>query len=493
MAHDVSSPAPVQLDTARPPLRQPCLLSVLLPLFNAEASVAASIQRVLEAPLPAGLALEIVVVNDGSMDRSSEIVEALAQQFPDTIRFARHSTKRGKGAAVRTAIGLARGEFAVILDAGVQFDPAQLHKLLHPLLNGNADAVYGSRLETADRRRRGHFWRALAGWPFTANFYLAAELNLTGPKSCSLAFRTDLVKTIPLHSRRFRVEPEIAIKLAQRQARVCPVPTRDPGGPGGDPGKIGFKHSVQAMFVAMRYSLMRDTYRDAGARILDALAGTPHFNQWMADTIRPFVGSRVLELGAGIGNLTRHLSTRQRRYIATDIDAGHLARLRSRFPHTPNLQIECCDLTNPDHVAVFRGQMDTVICINVVEHVLDDQLALTHIASALEEGGRAIVLVPQGQSLYGTLDEALGHRRRYSEEDLRVRMERAGLRVEKMIAFNRVTHPAWFVNGRLLRKRSFGRFQLWIFDRLVWFWRRIDPWLPWKPLSIIAVGVKQAK
>ncbi|HTR35382.1 MAG TPA: glycosyltransferase [Bryobacteraceae bacterium] len=474
-------------------MRSSCLVSILIPFFDGQESVAASIQRILEAPLPAGVALEIVAVDDGSADGSSDGVGALAQRFPETILLARHPTHNGKGAAVRTAIELARGEFTVILDAGAQFDPAQLHKLLHPLLYGHADAVYGSRLGGADRRRMGNYWHSLVGRSFTAKFCLTAELNLTVTRNCSLAFRTDLVKTIPLHSRRFRVEPEIAIKLAQRQARVCQVLVGDPGTPGGDPGKIGFKHSVRAMLVALRHSIIRDTYRDAGARILDALAGTPHFNQWMADTIRPFVGSRVLELGAGIGNLTRHLSTRQRRYVATDIDTGHLARLRSRFPHTPNLQIECCDLTNPDHVAVFRGQMDTVICINVVEHVWDDQLALTHIASALEEGGRAIVLVPQGQSLYGTLDEALGHQRRYSEKDLRAKMERAGLRVEKMISFNRVTHPAWWVNGRLFRKRSFGRLQLWTFDRMVWFWRRIDPWLPWKPLSIIAVGVKQAK
>jgi hypothetical protein len=95
-------------------------------------------------------------------------------------------------------------------------------------------------------------------------------------------------------------------------------------------------------------------------------------------------------------------------------------------------------------------------------------LALRNIASALQAGGRAIVLVPQGQSIYGTLDEVLGHFRRYSEEGLRTKMEGAGFKVERIVRFNRVTRSGWYINGKLLRKRTFGRFQLWVFDRLVW-------------------------
>jgi len=131
-----------------------------------------------------------------------------------------------------------------------------------------------------------------------------------------------------------------------------------------------------------------------------------------------------------------------------------------------------------------------VICLNVVEHVENDRLALTNIASALHEGGRAVVLVPQGQSIFGTLDQILGHCRRYSEAELRKKMEDAGLRVEKIIPFNRVTRPGWFLNGKVLKKTTFGRFQLWVFDHLVWLWRRIDKWLPWPPVSLIGIGVK---
>jgi hypothetical protein len=132
-----------------------------------------------------------------------------------------------------------------------------------------------------------------------------------------------------------------------------------------------------------------------------------------------------------------------------------------------------------------------VISLNVVEHVEDDRAALANISSALVPGGQAIVLVPQDQSIYGTLDKVLGHYRRYSEAELRQRMEEVGLRVVQVIHFNRVTRPGWYLNGRLLKRQSFSRIQLWFFDRFVWLWRVLDGWLPWTAVSIIAIGKKK--
>ena len=93
--------------------------------------------------------------------------------------------------------------------------------------------------------------------------------------------------------------------------------------------------------------------------------------------------------------------------------------------------------------------------------------------------------------MYGTLDEVLGHYRRYSEAELRKKMEAAGFRVDRVLHFNRITRPGWWLNGRVLKRRHFSRFQLWWFDRLVWLWRRIDRYLPWPSISVIAVGRKR--
>jgi 2-polyprenyl-3-methyl-5-hydroxy-6-metoxy-1,4-benzoquinol methylase len=100
----------------------------------------------------------------------------------------------------------------------------------------------------------------------------------------------------------------------------------------------------------------------------------------MADTIRPFVGKRVLEIGSGMGNLTRQLVSGRQKYVATDIDQEHLARLRARMHHRTNLAIERCDATNPADFIPFAGQMDTVICLNILEHIPDDRLALRNIS-----------------------------------------------------------------------------------------------------------------
>jgi SAM-dependent methyltransferase len=135
--------------------------------------------------------------------------------------------------------------------------------------------------------------------------------------------------------------------------------------------------------------------------------------------------------------------------------------------------------------------MDTVVCLNVVEHIKDDLGALRNIHAALREGGRAIILVPEGQSIYCSLDEELGHFLRYSEDQLRQRMVEAGFTVEAMLRFNRISRPGWYVNGTILKRRTISRSQLKNFDRLVWLFRRIDPHLPWSPTSIIAIGRKQ--
>jgi SAM-dependent methyltransferase len=462
----------------------------MVPVYNEEEFVALSIERVLKAPLPNGLGREIIAVDDGSSDASAEVLEELALRHPE-IQVVRHPVNRGKGAAIRTAIQKARGEFAVIHDADLEYDPNDFMQLLQPLVDGQADVVFGSRFQSAGPRRVLYFWHAFANRLLTTVCNMAADLNLTDMETCYKAFRTRLLQSIPLRSERFGFEPEITIKVAQRRARVYEVPISYHGRTYDEGKKIGLKDAIQALFVILRFWLARDIYLDPGAQILETLSETPRFNQWMADTIRPFLGSRVLEIGAGIGNLTRKLSSHRKMYVASDIDGEHLARLGTRFHHRPNFEVCYCDLADSGAFGAFAARFDSVICLNVVEHVEDDRLALANICSALVQGGRAIVLVPQDQSIYGTLDQVLGHYRRYSEAELRQKMEQAGLRVKLVIQFNRITRPGWYVNGRLLKRRSLSRFQLWFFDRFVWLWRILERWLPWPAVSIIGIGEKE--
>ncbi len=468
-------------------------LSVLVPLYNEEEFIATLLERVLSAPLPDGMTREVIVVDDGSRDGSAEAVEAFATRFPDIVRLVRHDRNRGKGAAVRTAIEHARGEFVVIQDADLEYDPGEYRTLLKPLVEGKADAVYGSRFLVAGERRVLYFWHALANRILTTLCNMAADLNLTDMETCYKACRTSLLRSIPIRSDRFGIEPELTMKLARREARIYETPISYYGRTYEEGKKIGFRDAVAAVGVIFRYWLVTDIYKEAGPEILETLSGAPRFNRWMADVIGPYVGCRVLEIGAGIGNLTRRLAPRRERYIATDIDAEHLARLHTRLQHRPNLEIRRCDLQTPQDFASIRESVDTVVCLNVLEHIEDDLAGLRNIHAALMPGGRAIILVPHGQEIYGTLDKALGHFRRYRHDELRARMEQSGFHVERILDFNRASRPGWYVNGKLLRRATISPFQLKLFDRLVWLWRRVDPLLPWPPTSIIAVGVKQPR
>ena len=429
-------------------------------------------------------------MDDGSTDGSAAIVEAIAAANPGVLRLVRQPRNQGKGAAIRTAIEHATGEFSLIQDADLEYDPREYGRLLAPLLEGKADAVYGSRFVISGERRVLYFWHSVANQILTGMCNIVSDLNLTDMETCYKAFRTSLLQSIPIRSDRFGLEPELTIKLAKRHVRVYETAIDYHGRTYDEGKKIGLKDAFDAVYVILRYALSRDIYKDSGPDILDALAGAQRFNRWMADTIQPYIGKRVLETGAGIGNLTRLLCPKRERYIAGDIDPEYLARLHARFQHRPKMEVRRCDLSNPADFESLAGAMDSVVCLNVLEHVEDEMASLRNIYRALQPGGRAVVLVPHGQEIFGSLDAALGHYRRYSRDDLQRKMEQAGFRVERILDFNRVSRPAWYVNGRLLKRKTIGRFQLRLFDSLVWLWRRIDPIMPWPSTSIIAIGVR---
>jgi glycosyltransferase involved in cell wall biosynthesis len=467
------------------------LLSIIVPVYNEEEFVETSILRAMDAPLPEGLESEIVAIDDGSTDASAEILDELAARFPTRIRVIHHPANAGKGAAIRTGLQQAAGEFGIIQDADLEYDPAEYPKVLGPLVANRADVVYGSRFLISGERRVIYYWHSLANHILTTACNMAADLNLTDMETCYKAFRLSLARSIPIRSNRFGIEPEITIKFAKRAASIYEVPISYYGRTYEEGKKIGAKDAVSALWVILRCWLTRDLYTDPGAHILDSLAGTRRFNRWMAETVRPYLGVRVLEIGAGIGNMTQHLSRGRRHYVASDFDDEHIGRLRVRFRGRPNLAIRKVDLTASadfEDLHANHARFDTVVCLNVVEHVADDLLALRHIHSALAEGGRAIILVPQDQRVYGTLDEVLGHYRRYSAGGLRARMQEAGFEVERILEFNRVTRPGWWFNGRILKRRTFGRMQLRIFDALVPLWRKLDRHLPWPAVSVIAIG-----
>jgi SAM-dependent methyltransferase len=491
--HGLKEPNPTNIRLRIPSMEQfvPGRLSILIPVYNEEEYLATLLTRVLNAPLPEGMDRELIVVDDGSKDGSREVCEEFAARYPTIIQLIVHERNQGKGAAIRTAVEHAKGEFCIIQDSDLEYNPREYSAILGPLREGAADVVFGSRFMAAGERRVLYFWHSVGNRLLTTLCNVFADVNLTDMETCYKAFRTSLIQSIPIRSNRFGFEPEITIKLAQRQARIFETPVSYHGRTYEEGKKIGFRDAVQALYVILKTALSRDIYKDSGPETLDALSAAPKFNQWMADAIRPYVGLAIMEIGAGIGNLTRWLAPRRKQYIATDIDHEHLARLNSRFQHRPNVHVRFVDLSDRCCFEEFADTLETVICLNVLEHIQDDHSGLRNIHSVLCPGGRAIILVPHRQQAYGTLDAALGHYRRYSESELREKMERAGFQVEDVLMFNRVSYPAWFLSGRVFKSTTLGRRQMRLFDRFVWLWRKIDRNLPWPATSIIAVGIKR--
>jgi SAM-dependent methyltransferase len=215
------------------------------------------------------------------------------------------------------------------------------------------------------------------------------------------------------------------------------------------------------------------------------------FNVWMGDTIRPFVGDRVLEVGAGIGTLTSQFVPRDE-YVVSDVNPHYLDYLRSYGWGKPYLRVMRLDARSPEDFAGLEERFDTALMINVLEHLDERRAVLGNLHRVLEPDGRAIILVPQHPRLYGSLDEALDHKLRYTPVDLREDLESAGFEVEKLFDFNRFSVPGWWLNARVLRRRTFSRVQLKLLDTMIPIIKRVDRLLPWQGLSVIAVGRKRS-
>lgn len=206
----------------------------------------------------------------------------------------------------------------------------------------------------------------------------------------------------------------------------------------------------------------------------------------MFDRVRPWVGDRVLEIGAGIGNLSQFLVDRPA-VVLTDTAEEYLRRLRERFGHLPNVDVMRLYLPTVDGPVTTRS-FDTIVCLNVLEHVADDALSLTAMRGLLGQGGQLILLVPALPALYGSLDRALGHVRRYTPRELRTKFGRAGLRLRHLEYFNLAGIPGWWFTGRVLRREVIPAGSLRWFDRLVPLFR-LERLLPLRlGQSLIAIG-----
>jgi len=198
---------------------------------------------------------------------------------------------------------------------------------------------------------------------------------------------------------------------------------------------------------------------------LRRMEGAGNYNRWLLSRAKPYLGRRVLDVGAGLGTFTEQLAE-GRKVVALEPDPAFVPHLRHRFAYRPNVEVVAAELETLA-TARPRERFDSIVCFNVLEHVPDDEQALARLFGLLAPGGSLLALVPAHPLAFGSIDAVLGHERRYTPRTLSSRLEAAGFGVERLRHVNPVGLVGWFVSGRVLRRRQIPSGPLRLFDRAV--------------------------
>ena len=464
------------------------VLAVLIPVYNEVHTIEALIERVLASPV--NMELKLFVVNDASHDGTGKVLDRLAAA--DTrITVFHHDVNRGKGMATRTAIQAAQGDFAIIQDADFEYNPNEYQRIVAPLLRGDAEAVFGSRYLDGHERRVLRYWHSKGNALLTTFFNIVHNMHLTDMETCYKAMPLRLLKNLRLTTDRFGIEPEIAARLVAVRARIIEVPISYNARSYQDGKKIEWRDAIDALCLTIKFKYFdRVPCIDAGTVRHLAMAEAPRYQHAIAHEIKPFLGPRVLEMGAGIGNLSKHLTDTNELFLS-EPTTDYRRQLAASMEYRNNVTISEHDVFSADGLAWAKNiHPDTILYINELEQVPDDKPAIDCLAEAVKPGGRLIIIVSCHEFVYGSLDQALKRRRRYSANTITALLRGAGLQIEHQKWLGKLILVGWFIESKIWRRQYFAPKPFILVNIFSPIMRKLDNWLPWAGLSLLVIARK---
>ena len=234
-------------------------LSIVIPCFNEERTIHLILDRIKEVSLLNGMDKELIIVNDCSTDDSRGAIERYRENNPEMdIQYFEHEVNQGKGAALHTGISKAKGEYLLIQDADLEYDPREYNDLLRPMIEGNADVVYGSRFMGSNPHRILFFWHTIGNKFLTTLSNMLTNLNLTDMETCYKLFRTSIIQSIPLREKRFGFEPEVTAKISRiPKIRIYEVGISYYGRTYEEGKKIGWRDGFRAIYCILKYNIWK--------------------------------------------------------------------------------------------------------------------------------------------------------------------------------------------------------------------------------------------
>ncbi|MBN1263841.1 MAG: glycosyltransferase [Candidatus Pacebacteria bacterium] len=452
-------------------------LSVIIPVYNEINTLLELIKRVQKVPIEK----ELIIIDDGSTDGSREALLRLKEK---NIRLLLNKKNRGKGFSIRRGFKKAKGEIVIIQDADLEYYPDEYPCLIEKIFEGKADVVYGTRFLGAHRVFNFYHFLGNKCLNLIANFLYNTNLSdlMTGYK----AFRREVLSEINLQADRFGIEAEITAQVFSRNFRVYEVPISYDGRSYDEGKKITWKDFFRSLYWLLRGKFDR---QDTGRKTLFRMSLMKNYNRWIFERIRPFLGDQLLEVGSGIGSISHLLAGLGKDVLLTDIRQDYLKDLKRRFIGHPRVAVRKHDiLSDPKKLP---GPIDTIICLNVLEH-LEDQKAFKNFAAILKKNGRLILLVPALKCLYGSLDQKLGHLRRYRKQEIINQLAASNFEVEKIFYHNFPGALGWLVSGRVLKRKIISRFSGMVMNKMTPYLASLESRvkIPFG-LSLIVVGRKK--